>query len=213
MSTFQLFPGATAAAALGEVPRGTSVRELQERAAIAARKAEHYAATGTKALQRVWEQAALRLQKELMRQLQASGGLGGVKKGKIPTAHWDGSTLRVGTTPVLSLEQLLRGQLLGEDPKLGELWRETAHARVWVKGNLITVQWPNTKGSWRTMQQYYEPLRDALGFADVAPLKSRTRIALVGSGLLVTGVFIASEWYERRKEKQVERAAERAEET
>ena len=124
MSTFQLFPGATAAAALGEVPRGTSVRELQERAAIAARKAEHYAATGTKALQRVWEQAALRLQKELMRQLQASGGL---------------------------------------------------------------------------------------GTADVRMLSGKR--LLVGSGLLVTGVFIASEWYERRQEKQAERAAERAEET
>lgn len=61
---------------LGDLPKGLSLREVQERAAYAAQKAAHYAATGLKSQQRIWENAAKRLQKELLaklRELPAQG--------------------------------------------------------------------------------------------------------------------------------------------
>lgn len=60
---------------LGEVPTGATVREVQERAAYAARMAEHYRRLQNTAAARVWSNAAERLRKEL---LARAAGLEGV---------------------------------------------------------------------------------------------------------------------------------------
>lgn len=77
---------------------------------------------------------------------------------RIPVAQSRPGGLFVGSTPVLSLDQL-RGEPLAFDDELGELRRETAKARVWVKGRLISVQWPRLAGGWIIITQYRVPAR------------------------------------------------------
>lgn len=67
---------------LGEVPTGATVREVQERAAYAARMAEHYRRLQNTAAARVWSNAAERLRKELLARASSLGGL--PARGSIP---------------------------------------------------------------------------------------------------------------------------------
>lgn len=205
MSTFGSL--VTGCQRLGEIPTGSSIMDLKERAAVAAQKAEQHRSSGHTALARSWQNAATRLRKELQSRLRETS-LGGLRKG-IPLAHWDGSTLRVGTTPVLSPDQLNDG-VLDTDKNLGELRRETKNARVWVKGAVVTVQWPGPEG-WRIINQYRVPARDSLGELEALGLGEGGKKLIIGiaaAGALAYGARMFTAM--RRRSQQV---AERAEET
>lgn len=85
-------------------------------------------------------------------------GLSGLGAQRIPLAHWEGTTLKVGSTPVLSPDQL-GSEILDFDDAFGQLRRETRFARIWFKKDVITVQWPGSKGGWRQVSQYRVPRR------------------------------------------------------
>ncbi len=57
---------------LGEVPTGSSIMDLKERAAVAAAKAAQHAAAGHQALARSWNNAAQRLRRELQARLKTT---------------------------------------------------------------------------------------------------------------------------------------------
>lgn len=207
------------AKAFGEVPPGASLYELKERAAVAAAKASQHAAAGHKALARIWQKAADRLRKELQERRESEGALGAVSaKRGIPLAHWVGGTLKVGSTPVLSPDQLREG-VFGTDKKLGELRRETKNARVWVKADVVTVQWPSTDGGWRTISQYRVPARDSLGEVGELYVGKPTKLAIglaLGAGLYYGGKKLLSKVETSKPATQMRsaiEAAERAEET
>lgn len=207
------------AKAFGEVPPGASLHELKERAAVAAAKASQHAAAGHKALARIWKKAADRLRKELQERRESEGSLGAVSaKRGIPLAHWVGGTLKVGSTPVLSPDQLREG-VFGTDKKLGELRRETKNARVWVKADVVTVQWPSTDGGWRTISQYRVPARDSLGEVGELYVGKPTKLAIglaLGAGLYYGGKKLLSKVETSKPASQMRsavEAAERAEET
>ncbi len=63
-------------AALGEIPTGSSLIDIKERATYAAEQARHYTEKGNVSLARSWNNAAQRLRRELVARMKEEGSLG-----------------------------------------------------------------------------------------------------------------------------------------
>lgn len=102
---------------LGEIPSGATVKDVQERAAYAARMAEHYQRLQNTAAARVWSNAAERLRKELLARV-------GQLKGMDPMDAFD--LFDVEDAPAATPGDLFRNSRKGYEFKAGgRRWRVT----------------------------------------------------------------------------------------